>query len=137
LLAGAPASGALLAFGVTASGSTFLLVSDRRALLLRGPVRKPEPVPSDALFETGWEIARAGVLPSTVGVAVLTAVALAFNALLAALLAGVLGGMAAAGAISWVQVAMRQRSEGATLYAGGGRLYARHPPGPGGERLRG
>ena len=61
--------------------------------------------------------------PSTVGLAALTGVSLAFNAALAAVLAG---GVAGLGAITGAQIAIRERVGGVRLYVerGGRRLFA-------------
>jgi hypothetical protein len=116
---------ALLAVGVAAFGTLLLLLSDRRSLLLRAR-REPARVPPGARFDSAWETIRAGIFPSTVGVAALAAIALAFNAVLTALLAGLLAGMGLAGFVSGIQLAARERAEGVTLYADrrGGGLYA-------------
>jgi hypothetical protein len=57
------------------------------------------------------------MLPSTAGVAILAAVSLAFEPLLAAVLAGVLAGMGVVSLASWVEVVLWERRAGATLYA--------------------
>jgi hypothetical protein len=125
LLAGVELRVALLASGVAAFGSFLLLLSDRRALLLRAG-SEPMPLPQDARIASAWETIRNGVFPSTVGVAVLALAALAFNEVLAAFMAGILAGMGLAGLVSGLQLAARERDEGVTLYAArrGVTLYA-------------
>jgi hypothetical protein len=85
-----------------------------------------EPVPADATFEPLGRVAVMATYPSTVGLAALTVVSLAFNAALAAVLAGGAAGLGVAGAISGAQIAMRERASGVRLYVerGGRRLYA-------------
>jgi hypothetical protein len=86
-----------------------------------------EPVPADATFEPLGRIALLATYPSTVGLAALTGVSLAFNAALAAVLAGGAAGLGVAGAITGAQTAMRERASGVRLYfeRGGRRLFAR------------
>ena len=55
--------------------------------------------------------------PSTIGVSVLTAIALPIDAGLAAVMAGLMGGMALWGLISGVEVAAWERSQGVRLFA--------------------
>jgi hypothetical protein len=57
-----------------------------------------------------------GLLPSTVGVAVLAAASLAFQPILAAVLAGILAGMGIVGLVSCLEVALWERQTGAQLY---------------------
>jgi len=85
-----------------------------------------EPVPADATFEPLGGVALVATYPSTVGLAALTGVSLAFNAALAAVLAGGVAGLGVAGAITGAQIAMRERAGGVRLYVerGGRRLFA-------------
>ena len=85
-----------------------------------------EPVPADATFEPLGRVALVATYPSTVGLAALTGVSLAFNAALAAVLAGGVAGLGVAGAITGAQIAMRERAGGVRLYVerGGRRLFA-------------
>ena len=82
-----------------------------------------EPVPADATFEPLGRVALLATYPSTVGLAALTGVSLAFNAALAAVLAG---GVAGLGAITGAQIAIRERVGGVRLYVerGSRRLFA-------------
>ena len=82
-----------------------------------------EPVPADATFEPLGRVALLATYPSTVGLAALTGVSLAFNAALAVVLAG---GVAGLGAITGAQIAMRERVGGVRLCVerGGRRLFA-------------
>jgi hypothetical protein len=80
---------ALAAAAVGAVLTIFTLVSPggrRRPAQLRPPAPARAP-------QTWWRALAAGMFPSTYGVALLTGIALAFNADLAAFLAGVMLGM--------------------------------------------
>jgi hypothetical protein len=114
IAAGARPAVALLAFVVGAIGAGAVLTGDPRS---RGrALPEPMPLPADFTLEAWQEIARRGVFPSTVGVAVLTVVALPFDTTLAALLAGILGGMALATAVSWLEYTALERRLGGRLY---------------------
>jgi hypothetical protein len=90
--AGGSADATLIAFAVGAFALAFLVPNDPRARFRSTPA-KPEPLPAEAVVAPAWLHVVHAALPSTVGVSVLAAVALAFNAILAALLAGVLTGL--------------------------------------------
>ncbi|MDX6542842.1 MAG: hypothetical protein QOK32_445 [Gaiellaceae bacterium] len=91
-----------------------------------------EPVPADATFEPLGRVALLATYPSTVGLTVLTGIALAINAALAAVLAGGAAGLGVAGAVAGAQIAMRERASGIRLYLerGGSRLFAREAAAP-------
>jgi hypothetical protein len=105
---------ALLAFGVGTLGAAIALSADPR--YSRDLLGDVPPVPPQARCASKREIAAAGVFPSTVGVAVLTVVALFFDATLAAFLSGVLAGMAASGFIAWLNLDMIERRQSYRLY---------------------
>ena len=89
-----PVGTALAEAGLGAGLTLFALVAPggrRRPERLRPPARSPAPG-----RQPWWRVLAVAMFPSTYGVAVLTAVALAFNRDLAAFLAGVLLGMGAA-----------------------------------------
>jgi hypothetical protein len=91
-------------------------------------VDEAQPLDPGAPVET-WPrtLARASY-PSTIGVAGLTAIALPIEAGLAAVMGGVLGGMALGGLMSGVEVAAWERSHGVRLFASSGlqtRMYVR------------
>ena len=122
----APARSVVLAFLVGAVFMALAALADRRALLLRPP-REPEPLPSDSVTAADWRIALEAALPSTVGVSVLAAVALAAgNEVLGALLGGSVAGMGIASAVSLVPLLAWERERGKRLYAvrGGRRFVA-------------
>lgn len=121
-VAGADSGPAWAAFAFGAGVSAVLLIGDRRGAL-RSSVA-PEPVPLGAGRTPLLRAAAAGLFPSTIGVSALAAVALAADPVLAALLAGVLGGMALAGVASLIGILVSERHEGAVLYASGRRLFS-------------
>jgi hypothetical protein len=84
------------------------------------------PAPPDARFATRPQLIREAVLPSSVGVAALTLVALGFDTTLAALLAGVLAGLGAASALGAFRVLSWERAHGLRLFDAGDRLYVSH-----------
>jgi hypothetical protein len=95
----------------------------------------PEPLPSEAVPESWAQIARTDVVPSTVGVALLTSVALVLDPVVACVLAGILGGMALMTMVSRVQLAVDERRLGGVLYVErrSKRLYLLEP-GPEADR---
>jgi hypothetical protein len=115
---------AALAFGVGTLGAAIALSADPR--YSRDLLGDVPPVPEDARYASRLEIAAAGIFPSTAGVAVLTGIALFFDATLAALLAGVLAGMAASGFIAWLNLDTIERRQNYRLYLDrpGKRVFA-------------
>lgn len=89
---GAANGAALLAFAAGAFGTVFLASNDPRARFRRDG-GDPVQLPDDARVAPAWLHAAHAAFPSTVGVSVLAAVALAFQPELTALLAGVLAGL--------------------------------------------
>ena len=112
VLFGAGPETALLAWTVGAMLVSVILAGDRRGRRSTAP----EPLPGEAVPESWAQIARTDVFPSTVGVTLLTAVALIFDPVLAGLLAGILGGMALMTMVSWVQMTVAQRRLGGVLH---------------------
>jgi hypothetical protein len=125
MLDGAQLESALLAWALGAILVSIVLAGDPRGRRSTAP----EPLPGEAVPETWAQIARTDVFPSTVGVALLTAVALLFNPVLAGLLAGILGGMALMTMVARVQVAVAERRFNGVLYVQRGtrRLYVLGP----------
>jgi hypothetical protein len=118
--------GAARALGVTTGDSARLfglgaflfalavLTSRRRRLFWR---RANEATPIDSrapIADWGWTIARS-TFPSTLATTALTALALAFNPALAALLAGVLAGMGVVGAVFAVELVLWERARNGRL----------------------
>jgi hypothetical protein len=114
LAAGADSRPALAAFALGASGSAALLVSDRRSRFL-GPPRV-ESLPPGAGVAPLHRAVAAGLWPSTLGVTVFAVVALAADAVLAALMAGILAGMAVATVIGLARIVVSERAEGVRYY---------------------
>jgi len=56
--------------------------------------------PAEPRQETWWRMAVRATYPSTLGVAVLAAISLAYSPMLAAVLAGVIGGLCVAGLLT-------------------------------------
>jgi hypothetical protein len=96
-LVGTPPAGALLAFAGGAFLTVFTLFNDPRARFLRRP--EPQPAPPGATIARPARQALSATVPSTVGVSVLAAAALAFEPTLSALLGGVSAGLGTAGAL--------------------------------------
>ncbi|MEO8273542.1 MAG: hypothetical protein ABI620_05720 [Chloroflexota bacterium] len=121
VLVGAQPETVLLGWAVGAVLVTIILAGDRRGRRSTAP----EPLPGEAVHESWGAIARTDVFPSTVGVGLLTLFALTFNPVLAAVMGGILGGMALMTIVSWVQVAVAERRLGGVLYVerGSRRLY--------------
>jgi hypothetical protein len=94
-LAGASSGPALIAFALGAVGLTFLAFNDPRSRFAHGEV-DPLPLPSDATAAPKWRQALTAMLPSTVGVSILAAIAVAVDPTLAALLGGVCAGLGVA-----------------------------------------
>ena len=114
---------ALLGFAVGAVGGTIALSADRRST--RNLLDEIAPLPPQPRFASKLEMAKEGIFPSTVTVSVLGVLALFFDATLAAVLAGVLGGMAASGAIGLFRLSELERANGYRLYgrSPGGGVY--------------
>lgn len=98
-LAGAGAGPALVAFGAGAFVTAFVAYADPRARFLRGD-EEPQPAPAEATLAPWWRQLLAASVPSTIGVSVLAAIAVAPSPTLAALLGGVSAGLGVATAIS-------------------------------------
>src|SRR4051812_49641429 len=114
LAEGAVRDSALVAFVLGAAFSAFAIAGDRRTLLVRRD--PPASLPDDARFAPAWRAALDAAMPSTVGVAVLAAVALAIRQeVLAAVLGGAEVGMALVGAIAFAQLVEWERTQGARL----------------------
>jgi hypothetical protein len=108
-----PAAGVGLALG--AGICALALVTDRRWLLLGTP--RADPLPDDVRRASLARAVADGMLPSTAGVAVLAAISLVFEPILAAMLAGILAGMGIVSLVSCVEVALWERRSDAQLLA--------------------
>jgi hypothetical protein len=126
---GEKATAAGLAFAVGTFGMAFAIVADRRGGIF-AQRSKPEPVPSGAAFESRLELVCRAMLPSTVGVSALAAIAFAAGEPgLGALLAGAVAGMGLASLVYGGVMAWQERESGAALYLDrrGGRVYTGAP----------
>jgi hypothetical protein len=92
-LAGAHGTSALLAFVTGAFAIVFLALNDPRSRFGRQLQATSAPLPADAVLAPAWRHALAAAFPSTVGVSVLAAIAVAFEPALTSLLAGILAGL--------------------------------------------
>ena len=118
-------SGSLgLAFAFGAVFITFAALADRRGLLLRGAESEPEPLPAGAMRDPPWRVALAATVPSTIGLAVLSVIALAIgNEVLGAVLAGAVAGLGATTVAIFPLLAW-ERERAVRLYTGPhGRRY--------------
>jgi hypothetical protein len=101
-VAGAPSAGALLAFGGAAFVTAFSLFNDPRSRFLgRGEAK---PLPPGTRVAPRLRQALGATLPSTVGVSVLAAIALAFEPVLTALLGGISAGLGVAGLLAGLRI---------------------------------
>jgi hypothetical protein len=97
--AGAAATPALIAFVVGVFGIVFLAFADPRERFAHGEV-DPLPAPPDVRLAPRWQQALAAMLPSTIGVSVLAAIAAFPSPTLTALLGGVCAGLGVAALLS-------------------------------------
>jgi hypothetical protein len=118
----------LIAFALGAFAAGALVTGDPRRRHRRLPA--PEPLPARVELESWRSVAREEVFPSTVVVTGFGLIALAFQPTLAALLGGVLAGMAAASLVVWLEIGALERRFGGTLYGQRGveRLYLEAEP---------
>jgi hypothetical protein len=111
IAAGAASSSARVAFGLGLVGGAGLVLGDpRRRMLRREIVFRPAPDVFD--LEEPWRSSLRGLYPSSLGLTVLSLVALAWDPVLSAVLAGVIAGLGVAGLISAVDVALQERRLG-------------------------
>ncbi len=95
--AGAPGTGAVLAFAGGAFVTVFSLFNDPRARLVRRP--PPQQAPPETPVAGRLRQTLTAMLPSTVGVSALAAISLTFQPVLTALLGGISAGLGIAGAL--------------------------------------
>ena len=96
-IAGAPGTGAVLAFAGGVFLIVFTLFNDPRSRFLRRG--DPKAAPADASVAAPLRQALHATLPSTAGVSALAAVALVFQPTLSAFLGGISTGLGVAGAL--------------------------------------
>lgn len=115
IVAGGDAVQAVVGAALGAAVCGLALLTDRRWLFLRVP--SADPLPDDARHVGVAGAVARGTVPSTAGLAVLTAVSLGFEPLLTGVLAGVLLGMGVVSLASWAEVVLWERRADVTLYA--------------------
>jgi hypothetical protein len=120
-------------------GITFAVLNDPRGRF-RGEDAEPPLAPPDAVVAPRWRQALAATMPSTVGVSILAAIALAPQPALAALLGGVSAGLGVAALISvWsVDPSLHVDPKSSIVTAGSPACasYGRNVPRPAGRRGR-
>jgi hypothetical protein len=114
IAAGATGQSARVAFVFGLVGGAGLVLGDPRRRMLRREVVLP-PAPDEFDLEEPWWSSLRQLFPSSLGLTVLGAVALAFNPVLSAVLAGVTAGLGVAGLIAAVQVWLEERRLGGQL----------------------
>lgn len=102
-VAGASGSAALVTFAVGAFGAAFLVSNDPRANFRRASPTV-QPLPAGAIVAPAWRHALYAAYPSTIGVSILAAIALAANPTLTALLGGILAGLGLAALLALREV---------------------------------
>jgi hypothetical protein len=115
-----------LAFLLGTLATTVAVLADPRRQFFGEVPADPPPPSATAPREPFWRTALAATIPSSVGLAILAAVALAFNTVLAAFLAGGVCGLGVAGLISGARVAALERQLGGRLWferGAGGRAF--------------
>ena len=119
-------SPAALGFLLGAVATTVAVLADpRRRFFGELPAESPPP-PAGAPREDWWRSVLAATVPSTLGLAVLAGIALAFSAALAALLSGGTAGLGVAGLVAAVRISALERRLGGRLLferGPGGRAY--------------
>lgn len=115
ILAGAVGRAAAVGLALGTGICALALVTDRRWLLLGTP--KADPLPADVRRASLGRAVADGMLPSTVGVAVLAVISLVFEPILTAVLAGILAGMGIVSLVSCAEVALWERRSDSQLLA--------------------
>ena len=113
--AGASAGQAFLGFAVGVLGFAFAALADPRRRFFT-PRDDPRLAPAGVRYESRLEAAAGAIFPSTVGVAVLAAVALVSAPTLTALLAGGIAGMGVAAAVSVTRIVAFEHRLGGRLW---------------------
>jgi hypothetical protein len=115
LPAGAQSGSARVAFVLGAfGGAGFVLADPRRRMRER---TAPRPAPAEFDLEEPWRSALRALYPSTLGLTLLAAIALAFDPVLSAVLAGVIAGLGVAGLAAALEVFLQERRLGGRLYS--------------------
>ena len=113
---GAEGDPARVAFVLGLVGGAGLVLGDpRRRMLRREIVLRPAPDEFD--LEEPWRSSLRALYPSSLGLTVLSLVALAWDPVLSAVLAGVIAGLGVAGLIAAVEVALQERRLGGRVFS--------------------
>lgn len=126
--AGSQQAGALLACGGATVATLLLVIADPRARFFQIP-EDPPAAPADAREDGLWRLALGAAFPSTAGVAVLLAVALAVEPTLAAMMAGILAGLGLAALVGAVELTALERRRACRLYVERGTSRVLSRPG--------
>jgi hypothetical protein len=116
------------ALGLFAFGTgivLFPLLTSRRRRLFWAAVAEAAPLEGEATVEGRVRTTVRAAYPSTIGLTVLTAIALAADPELAAFLAGTLAALALGAAIHGVEVVLWERSRGRRLLLGPDDVYVK------------
>lgn len=108
---------ALIGFALGTIGLTVAALADPRNRFFQAQSAAPRALPDRARCASNWQMTRAKLFPSTVGVSLLTTAALAFEPVLAAILAGALAGMGLASLVTGVNLLWTERQEGVQVFA--------------------
>ena len=127
-LLGVSPGGALTLWGLGAGLFVLAMLTSRRRRLFWLRAHEATPIDSEAPVAGRAQTVARAASPSTIAVSALTAIALPLNPSLAALLAGVLAGMAVVGLVFGVELVLWEREAGVRLLATTGlrsELYVR------------
>jgi hypothetical protein len=105
-----------------------VLADPRRRLRQADPT--PRPAPPEFDLEVPWRSGLRALYPSSLGLTVLAAIALAFDPVLSAVLAGVIAGLGFAGLVAAVDVALQERRLGGRLFSLAGGSWSSRERGP-------
>jgi hypothetical protein len=112
-------------FGFAAGLTLFMLLASRRRRLFWQHVA--DAVPLDPVVPVaGWaQTVAEAMYPSTIGLTILTAIALPIDAELAAFLAGILAGLGLSALLWGLEIVTWERQRGLRLFLGTKRVYVR------------
>jgi hypothetical protein len=112
-------------FGFAAGLTLFLLLASRRRRLFWQQVADAVPL-DPAAPVAGWaQTVATAAYPSTIGLTILTAIALPIDGTLAAFLAGILAGLAVGALVMGVEIVIWERQRDLRLFLGEKRVYVR------------
>jgi hypothetical protein len=103
----------------------FLLLASRRRRLFWHHVADAVPLDPAVPVASRAQTVVTATYPSTIGLTILTAIALPIDAELAAFLAGILAGLGAGALWQGVEIVIWERQRGLRLFLGEKRVYVR------------